>query len=259
MNTGCCCTICLELLLDDLQATQCGHVFHRLCIYRWFDQKSSCPNCKSPIDVLKLSQLYYNPLNLINELFKDPSCLSSVAPNLLLQFAQNVNNNNNNNNNDDNENENENEKLPITNTELTSLRIRNIAYEQQMKENERKLLEMEEKYNKCNEEKKGLSTKINNYLRVAQTNENRYFDAEDECKRLNRELYKKNKECIELQDKFVTMRQRQVMYEHISSMLEQMNDDEKKIEDEIINDNNKDINEKLNHFLEIYRWIKKRK
>ncbi|KAI7857165.1 hypothetical protein BDC45DRAFT_42859 [Circinella umbellata] len=39
------CTICVTAIEDDVAALPCRHTFHTYCINRWFNQKTSCPNC----------------------------------------------------------------------------------------------------------------------------------------------------------------------------------------------------------------------
>jgi hypothetical protein len=43
------CSICFESLLSEserVQTLRCGHPFHRLCLDRWFQEKTSCPLCR---------------------------------------------------------------------------------------------------------------------------------------------------------------------------------------------------------------------
>ena len=40
------CAICLEeMLIDHLEAYQCGHVFHTSCLREWLMIKDICPIC----------------------------------------------------------------------------------------------------------------------------------------------------------------------------------------------------------------------
>ncbi|CAN8257092.1 unnamed protein product [Cochlearia groenlandica] len=46
------CSICLETLLCDEESVElhdCCHVFHKVCVWRWIWNKTSCPLCRFPI------------------------------------------------------------------------------------------------------------------------------------------------------------------------------------------------------------------
>jgi hypothetical protein len=42
------CSICLARPTshDDISTLKCGHFFHAGCIYKWFDQDTTCPVCR---------------------------------------------------------------------------------------------------------------------------------------------------------------------------------------------------------------------
>lgn len=45
------CSICFELMLskDILVHLNCGHVFHKVCIEKWFESSKTCPECRKRI------------------------------------------------------------------------------------------------------------------------------------------------------------------------------------------------------------------
>ncbi|EFJ40839.1 hypothetical protein VOLCADRAFT_69059, partial [Volvox carteri f. nagariensis] len=45
------CPTCLEVYTPDNPKifTECGHHFHMPCIYAWFERKTTCPMCESPM------------------------------------------------------------------------------------------------------------------------------------------------------------------------------------------------------------------
>ena len=41
------CVICLNnIKLDNLYIANCGHVYHRCCISKWFKYSNACPTCR---------------------------------------------------------------------------------------------------------------------------------------------------------------------------------------------------------------------
>jgi hypothetical protein len=46
------CTVCMSLFRvgEEVVVTECGHLYHHVCIDRWFQQEESCPNCKRRVD-----------------------------------------------------------------------------------------------------------------------------------------------------------------------------------------------------------------
>lgn len=43
------CPICLDAIpYNELHLTICKHIFHYSCINKWYEKKSTCPNCRRP-------------------------------------------------------------------------------------------------------------------------------------------------------------------------------------------------------------------
>ena len=63
------CSICLEIVNDDILIKSCVHVFHRHCLNNWIQYKNTCPNCKIPIKYAKTHSeiLLKNNKNLVNK------------------------------------------------------------------------------------------------------------------------------------------------------------------------------------------------
>lgn len=61
------CSICLEIVNDDILIKSCVHVFHRHCLNNWIQYKNTCPNCKIPIKYAKTHSeiLLKNNQNLV--------------------------------------------------------------------------------------------------------------------------------------------------------------------------------------------------
>ena len=54
------CTICREpLVTQEVCATRCGHVFHRMCLVAWMQYKRSCPYCRAPSDRKNLLRIFF--------------------------------------------------------------------------------------------------------------------------------------------------------------------------------------------------------
>ena len=44
------CAICLVLIgTEETVTTECGHVYHKICIADWCKIRSTCPSCRGPI------------------------------------------------------------------------------------------------------------------------------------------------------------------------------------------------------------------
>ena len=43
------CSICKDIFIpdSDIYATNCGHLYHGSCIFRWCESRNSCPQCRS--------------------------------------------------------------------------------------------------------------------------------------------------------------------------------------------------------------------
>jgi len=52
MTTNIECSICLECInnSDNIYKLNCDHCFHRNCIKKWLNKKSSCPLCRTHVD-----------------------------------------------------------------------------------------------------------------------------------------------------------------------------------------------------------------
>ena len=76
------CAICQEIFVpsSEISSTQCGHVFHELCIERWFEQpKETCPTCR------KSANMDSSSVNCIHRVYFDiaepdePKCMEPVT------------------------------------------------------------------------------------------------------------------------------------------------------------------------------------
>ena len=49
------CSICLENFndCDNVSILPCNHVYHKNCIYRWFNNNNQCPLCKTNLDEIE--------------------------------------------------------------------------------------------------------------------------------------------------------------------------------------------------------------
>lgn len=45
-----CCSICLELLEENVYTLTCNHDFHEGCIIKWLYHNTSCPLCRTSIE-----------------------------------------------------------------------------------------------------------------------------------------------------------------------------------------------------------------
>eukprot|EP01083_Nonionella_stella_P040414 109679_1 len=179
MKSGCC-TICLEPLFKDIQvSSQCGHVFHRSCIYRWIDSANTCPNCKQHCDASQLTNLFLDPIEIIKEVLTDPTVLQTVDPELLLQMYRTDSTNGND-----------------FRMELIEERIKNSELSLKHKELSTKLSAVTVDLRDAQHEQTKLHRKMQSYLTSAQSYERKFVDQEDQVKKLNIELFKKNKEII---------------------------------------------------------------
>jgi len=59
------CGICLELFEPtcEIDATNCGHVFHRECVKQWVARRPTCPTCRAHVTKEKLLKLHINAEN----------------------------------------------------------------------------------------------------------------------------------------------------------------------------------------------------
>ncbi|MES1918528.1 hypothetical protein MHBO_000488 [Bonamia ostreae] len=62
------CSICLELLEDNICTTRCGHIYHTFCLRSWMLNKRSCPLCKKQVGKKSPVQLYTSPIDIAREI-----------------------------------------------------------------------------------------------------------------------------------------------------------------------------------------------
>ena len=88
------CSICLDVAKEPV-VTKCGHLFCWPCIYKWNEQRKTCPNCNNPIDKKDCIPIYNKDQNNKNtNRFKIPE-----RPKGERNTGTNINNNQNSNNN----------------------------------------------------------------------------------------------------------------------------------------------------------------
>ncbi|GFT64550.1 TRAF-interacting protein [Nephila pilipes] len=56
------CVICTDLFDTGIGivSTQCGHVFHSKCLFKWIDRSKTCPECRGPVSSKNVSKLYFS-------------------------------------------------------------------------------------------------------------------------------------------------------------------------------------------------------
>lgn len=56
------CSICTEPLdpQNELNITQCGHLFHFLCLEKWLEGSAKCPQCSSKSSISNTFRVYLN-------------------------------------------------------------------------------------------------------------------------------------------------------------------------------------------------------
>lgn len=74
------CTICFDLLTKGLCVTDCGHVYHRMCLERWVSRKMNCPICKDRLTNSRIRKLHLEPLDIARELIQDPDKMQDLDP-----------------------------------------------------------------------------------------------------------------------------------------------------------------------------------
>eukprot|EP01083_Nonionella_stella_P040409 109674_1 len=239
MKSGCC-TICLEPLFKDIQvSSQCGHVFHRSCIYRWIDSANTCPNCKQHCDASQLTNLFLDPIEIIKEVLTDPTVLQTVDPELLLQMYRTDSTNGND-----------------FRMELIEERIKNSELSLKHKELSTKLSAVTVDLRDAQHEQTKLHRKMQSYLTSAQSYERKFVDQEDQVKKLNIELFKKNKELITKKKEIDRLLRKHAQHEHQENiMIGNMNavhEMEMKV-----SESGKSKEEQAAYWKSMYDWIKK--
>jgi len=274
------CTICLDPLFEDIQVAHCGHVFHRACIYRWIDSfNNTCPNCKQHLDASELTKLILDPLEMIREVLDNPCVLENVNADLLLKLtaAKHCNDEQ-----DDDEEEEENEDdidLQILNLntenkskasdsnhckkkqkkqqsqmELIQQRIANTALTKHNEELQQQVERLQSAQRSLENEKSELNRKMQGYLNKAKTLESQYFDKEDECSKLNRKLFKKEKEVIETKREIDGLLRQQAMYRQCENIVignfGAVTEHEKELEA------SKPAGDLMRYYKDMYEWVK---
>eukprot|EP01084_Bolivina_argentea_P118292 209915_1 len=265
MKSGCC-TICLEPLFKDIQvSSQCGHVFHRSCIYRWIDSANTCPNCKQHCDASQLTNLFLDPLEIIKEVLGDPTVLQNVDPELLLQIYQTDSTKCAPHEEDDmdleildlkNNRKPKQSKKANHHMELIQERIKNSALTTKHEELSTKLCAVTGDLRDAQDEQSKLHRKMQSYLKSAQSYERKFVDQEDQVKKLNIELFKKNKELITKKKEIDRLLRKHAQHEHQENiMIGNMNavhEMEMKV-----SESGKSKEEQAAYWKSMYDWIKK--
>jgi len=69
------CPICLEEWTNSgqhrLVATECGHLFGRICIEKWLRTSPKCPQCQSTVKKRDLRRIYCRALNVLDTSERD--------------------------------------------------------------------------------------------------------------------------------------------------------------------------------------------
>lgn len=60
MATGRQCVICTEAPSKELCVLRCGHVFHSVCVERWFDRTKACPSCRVSMQFDRPLKLFFD-------------------------------------------------------------------------------------------------------------------------------------------------------------------------------------------------------
>lgn len=46
------CTICLDMMSDDMAFSKCAHIYHKQCLQGWTELNNTCPVCRESITTL---------------------------------------------------------------------------------------------------------------------------------------------------------------------------------------------------------------
>ena len=60
------CSIChedIDFIDEEVSVLNCGHLFHQRCLKRWFENKSTCPECRKSVAANNFVQKLYPFIN----------------------------------------------------------------------------------------------------------------------------------------------------------------------------------------------------
>ena len=60
------CSIChedIDFIDEEVSVLNCGHLFHQRCLKRWFENKSTCPECRKSVAANNFVQKLYPSIN----------------------------------------------------------------------------------------------------------------------------------------------------------------------------------------------------
>lgn len=77
-----CCSICKDIFIhhSEVVVTECGHLYHNLCVSEWFKNHSTCPQCRANVKKNKVHRVYFD---VENDTDVDPSSLLYKVDKLL--------------------------------------------------------------------------------------------------------------------------------------------------------------------------------
>jgi len=64
------CSTCLECFnpRSEVSSTPCGHLFHTICIKKWFqNNQKNCPQCRNPFELNETHKIYFSEASEDNE------------------------------------------------------------------------------------------------------------------------------------------------------------------------------------------------
>lgn len=81
-----CCAICAETVgpSDELNGTQCGHMFHVVCLGEWLGRSKTCPQCRARCTSSTVIRMYMN-VSLNETVRDDPLTLQNANDQLKLR------------------------------------------------------------------------------------------------------------------------------------------------------------------------------
>ena len=60
------CSIChedIDFIDEEVSVLNCGHLFHQKCLKRWFENKSTCPECRKSVAANNFVQRLFPSIN----------------------------------------------------------------------------------------------------------------------------------------------------------------------------------------------------